>query len=456
MSDRGMTTAPKVPAPPAESAPSWRDAFAALRHHHFRILWFAFIATFMGLQMQLIANIWLAFDLTDSLGKAALVGLAWGTPMFSLTLVGGAIADRVDRRAFTLYTQAANGAVAAVTVVLVMTDTITLWQLLMVSVVHGSLFALNMPGRQAQVADVVPKEDLENGVALAMAAQNSMRIVGPAVAAVGIGLLGVEWVYALIAVMYVATIGLQVILPRSRPAGSRQVTLGIAAAVRSVLSEIGDGAGYVARDRELRLLMLMAFVPLALGMPFLILLVGFVKEDLGLGDGGYGTLVSVNGAGAVVGSLIVAALTKSSRKPLLQLLMILGSGAGLVLLGAGSAAYGIPAALVALAIIGLALTGYQVLNNTMIMGATEPAYYGRVMSIVLMTNSLMPMMALPLGLVADRVGATTVFTAEGVLIFGFLALVLLARPRYAFTRTPVRSTDGSERTPAEAAAEPAS
>lgn len=410
----------------------WGRTFAAFQHREYRRLWIAFAATFLALQMQLVGNLWLAFELTGSFTKTALIALAWGLSMFLLTLVGGAIGDRVDRRRLTLYTQSTNVVVATITAVVVFSDAISFPLLFVVALVHASMFAINMPGRQAQVADVLPQADLMNGVALAMASANASRIVGPAIAGVVIGASGAGPVYLLVAAMYGLTVLLQFTLPKgpSRDASDRATE----EQRPGVFREIGLGFRYIASEGRLRLLLLIAFIPTLIGGPFIVMLAGFAEDDLELGDWGFGALLAVNGIGALVGSIVVASLANSPRKALLQSAMVLGAGLSLLALGAGSDAFGVPAAFVAMALLGVSLVAYQVLNNTMVMGASDPAYYGRMMSVLLLTNSVTILAAMPLGLLADRVGPTRVFEVQGALILVFIVALVLLNPRYVFGR----------------------
>ena len=378
--------------------------------------------------MQLVGNLWLAFELTDSFAATALIALAWGISMFLLTLVGGAIGDRVDRRRLTLYTQSTNVVVAIITALLIFSDAISFPLLFVVALVHASMFAINMPGRLAQVADVLPQSDLMNGVALAMASGNASRIVGPAIAGVVIGLSGAGPVYLLVAAMYGLTVLLQFTLPReTRDEVTEEQRPG-------VFREIGLGFRYIVSEGRLRLLLLIAFVPTLIGGPFIVMLAGFAEDDLALGDWGFGALLAVNGIGALIGSIVVASLANSPRKALLQAAMVLGAGLSLLALGAGSDAFGVPAAFVAMGLLGLSLVAYQVLNNTMVMGASDPAYYGRMMSVLLLTNSVTILAAMPLGLLADRVGPTRVFEVQGVLILVFIVALVLLNPGYVFGR----------------------
>jgi MFS family permease len=92
----------------------------------------------------------------------------------------------------------------------------------------------------------------------------------------------------------------------------------------------------------------------------------------------------------------------------------------------------------AIVVLGLAFTAYQTLNNTMLMDEADPAYYGRVMSINMLTFSAMPMMAYPLGLIADALGARGTFVLEGCIVLAFMAFVAVANRGYTFGRQKER------------------
>ena len=139
-------------------------------------------------------------------------------------------------------------------------------------------------------------------------------------------------------------------------------------------------------------------------------------------------LLSISGAGALVGSAAVVTLTEFPRKGVLQAVAGVGAGVGLILLGVWGASFGYGGAIAAVVILGLAFTAYQTLNNTLIIGVTDVAYQGRVMSIYMLTFSMMPLMAAPLGVLADVVGATQLFVIQGAMIVVFMLLVTVTNP----------------------------
>jgi hypothetical protein len=147
----------------------------------------------------------------------------------------------------------------------------------------------------------------------------------------------------------------------------------------------------------------------------------------------------VAGVGSLVGSFSVAMLSDFRRKPLLQVVFGAGIACGLLVMGIGGATIGIPAALVASLIIGATMLGFQTINNTLIMTTADPQMMGRVMSIMMMTFSAIPLMSLPLGILADIIGAPTLFVALGAGVAGSLAIMSLLNPTYLFGTTNEQS-----------------
>jgi MFS family permease len=207
-------------------------------------------------------------------------------------------------------------------------------------------------------------------------------------------------------------------------------------AVRTNLRrEIGEGVRYVYRNDTLRSLMISGFALTLFIMPYNIMLPGFA-DNLGRPEL-FGLLVGTSGVGGLIGSLAIASLTDHPRKPLLQLFIGIFAGVGLVALGGLSQIFGIAGALVALAILGATATAYMTLNQTMLMAESNAAYRGRVMSIFMLTFSAMPLMALPMGVLADTVGAPALFIAQGFLVTVFLVLLAFANRRHTFSTHPM-------------------
>lgn len=405
--------------------PSLRQALGVLRIRHYRNLWLSSFVSFTGMQMQQIARGVLAWDLTQSHAAVGSVFLSFGLPMLLFSLVGGATADRLNKRSLTMMTQGATGVLALVTALLVVSDVITIELLLLVGVVQGSFFSFGMPARSPLMALSVPADDLTSAMALSNAAMNATRLGGPAIAGGLIALQGVETAYFVQAALYVISVAILLRVPHGLGAPNNSER-------RSVFREIGAGVGYAVHHKILRLLLLMGFISAMFAMPYVILLPGFVEEDLGLGSSAFGILSSVTGVGALVGSLVVAAFSNHNRKPLIQFGCGIAGGLGLILLGVGSDRFGYAGALVAVLFLGLTLTTFQTLNMTMVMAATDEQYYGRINSMMMLTFSSMPVMAIPLGLVADEIGVVNLFVLQGLVVMAALGVVAAMNVKYTF------------------------
>ena len=418
----GMATA-------GSSRPSLRQALVVFRDRNYRYLWLSSASTFTGMQMQMVARGLLAWELTHQFSAVGAISLSFGLPMLLFSLVGGVAADRFDKRNLVLTTQALTGVLSLLTAVLVATDAITIQLLFIVGLFQGTFMAFGMPARIPLMAAVVGPERMMSAIALQGAAQNATRLVGPALAGALVAAGGIEAAYFAQSFIYLITLTLLFRVPSGLGAtATGQIR-------RGVLGDIGHGLGYVWGNRPLRLLMMMAFIPAMLGMPYIMLLPGFVTDDLGRGASEFGLLLSISGAGALVASLVIASLTEFPRKVLLQAIAGVGAGVGLVLLGVWGEAFGYGGAVAAMIVLGLAFTAYQTLNNILVISTADPEYHGRVMSIYMLTFSVMPLMAAPLGLLADAIGATTLFIAQGSLIIVFMVLVTASNPRRILSKT---------------------
>jgi MFS family permease len=418
--------------------PSMRAALVVFKYPVYRQLWISSAFAFTGMQMLMVARALLAWELTHSFTAIGTISLAFGLPMLAFALVGGAVADRVDKRNLTLVTNTLIGVLAVVTAVMVAMDTMTFEILFIVGLLQGTFSALGMPARTPLMAEVVGQENMMSAIAMSNTAMNGTRLFGPALAGVIAGAWGLEWAYGAQAVAYVLATLTMITVPSGIGAAARANR-----APSNMLKEIGGGLGYVMRNPTLRLLMGMMFITTFFAMPYVMLLAGFVQRDLGQSEEAYGWLQSISGIGALVGSLAVATVTAFDRKPLLQWISGILGGGGLVLMAVLSGPFGFVGAIGATLVLGLFLTTYQTLNSTMIMDAAEPQYYGRVMSINMLTFSAMPIMAAPLGVLADQIGASSLFVAQGLLVIGSLILVALLSPKYTFGREKPRAVEAT-------------
>jgi len=390
---------------------TWRARFfgAVAQHSVFRRLWLGALASSVGQWMQQVALGWLAIVMTNSPGFVGIVSFAAGLPFLVVAPFGGALIDRVDRRRLMLTCQVLAFMLATVLAVDVMSGLVQSWHLPIAAFLNGSLLALLIPTQQSLVPALVPRENLTNAVGLMSAGQNMTRVVGPSVAGIVIGTIGVGPTFlaqaAAIAVSFILVLGI-VFPPRApRAAGGRGIF---------------DGIRLVASRPDLRTLFLLAAIPTLFVFPYIGFLNVFARDILHIGAGGLGLLMAVSGCGAVVGSLLVASGTGSE-------------GTGRLLLGM-TVLYGLPIIGVALSrtlwitlpllfCAGLLGAAFMSGNNALVQHRVTDDVRGRVMGAYMLTWGLMPLGALPMGMVADRIG-TSFAVAGGAVISSLLAGIL--------------------------------
>ena len=185
-----MASTDQVRPADSDSAPH-EGAFTVLRlNPAFRSLWLSTVATALGQWMQSTALGWLALDISNTSSFVGVVAFAAGIPFLFVSIPGGLLLDRFDRRKILIVCQA----IAAICAVLLAADVITgavqAWHLLVFAFINGSLQAIMNPAQQTIVPSLVSRERLTNGIALMSMAQNMTRVVGPSIAGAVIGIAG--------------------------------------------------------------------------------------------------------------------------------------------------------------------------------------------------------------------------------------------------------------------------
>ncbi|MGY8879355.1 MAG: MFS transporter [Dehalococcoidia bacterium] len=381
-----------------------------LRNSQYRRYWAAGFASFTGFNMQMLIRGWMMYELTQSPLMVTMVTAAMMMPMLFLSLVGGALADRFDRKKITMVSDiimvGSFAALFGVSAAGIMAP----WHILAVSVVNGIAFSMAVSSRQALISGLVHREQMRTAVGLSATTYNSAQIIGPAIGGAMLPLLGATWALGVSTIVVIPAIFLYSTL---KPAQHSSVN----SAKGSIVENVKAGLTYSFQNSTLRFLMLGAMV--------MILTVGpFQSEDvLGVGAGGLGVLMLAAGFGALVGSISVVAIGESVAHQKLQLVFGLLAAASLTSF-ALSPLFVLSILLVM--ITAFATTGFMVVNMTVVQIMTPDYMRGRVVSVRFLVIGLMPFGALSMGVAAESVGApTAVAIIAGVGAVGF-ALVQIA------------------------------
>lgn len=408
------------PAGPLESAdpgPS-PGALAAFHHRDYRVFWIGALISNIGSWMQTVAQGWLVLELTDSAFMLGLVGFVGTLPMLVLLLVGGVYADRFDRRHLLLITLSGMMVFAFALAALTWADVVLVWHILALSLGSGAAIAIAAPAYQAYVHDLVGRRDLQNAIALNSAQFNLSRVVGPSLAGLLVGMIGLAGCFGLNAASYLASLA-ALLMIRARGGGRGG---GRASTWDSIL----QGVDYVReRPRIQGLLGLTALVSV-LAMPYSTLLPIIARDVLGLDASGLGYLFAIGGAGAVVGAMSLA-FRKVFRRRGLYLLGC-GVGTGIATLGLGLARTSVTAA-IALAVISFTATSSVALTNTLLQELVDDRMRGRVLSMFgLAFMGTFPIGNLLAGVIAGLTSASFALALSGAILAVGVAWIALVRP----------------------------
>ena len=408
--------------------------FGSLRNPYYRWLWIGMLFSFTSMQMQQLARGYLAFELEGTATALGVVSIGWGAPLLVFSLIGGAIADRSEKRNLLLVTQSAMGVLALIAAILVHTGAIQIWHLVLLGFGQGTVFSFNMPARQSLIPELVAEGELMNAVALNNAAMNMTRIVGPSLAGalIAVPFVGMTGSFYLTAALYLVVVLTLLRIPPTGVAAGRQH--------RPVVEEMGEGLRYIGSHGYLLTLMGLALVPTVLGMPYQMLLPAFAGDVLHVGSVGLGVMGAAAGAGAVAGALGVASMSNSTRRSEVQLAAGVGFGVALLFFGA-SGLFGV--SLVALVLVGMMSTAYMAINNALLLSSSQPEFHGRVMSVYMLTWSLMPLAALPMSMAGDAVGVQPTVATAGAIIALFVLAVAVFYPAYRRAGTAAGAGDGA-------------
>jgi MFS family permease len=400
---------------------SWRKTFSALRHRNYRLFFGGQLVSVIGTWMQQVAVGWLVYSLSNSAFTLGAVRFASAIPVTLLTLVGGAMADRVEKRRIVIATESTAMVLAFILAALVWFKVVQVWQIAVLAFLEGITDAFDIPTRQSLVVDMVGKDDLMNAIALNSSLFNGARVFGPAIAGVLIGIIGMTGCFFLNGVSYLAVVAayLAMRLPAIANRPKRQ----------PMLQETMEAFRYVRSHRILRAVILLVTVVSLFGWPYSVLLPVFARDVLHTGASGYGYLMAANGAGALFGALGLASLGDSPHKRKLFYGGLFGFCIMLICF-AQSKVYWLSAA--ALAGSGFFMIIFFATANTAVQTRVPDELRGRVMGIyALAFIGLTPFGSLIAGTLAHIKSASFTVTLGAIicLIAGLITLRIMTRPQ---------------------------
>jgi MFS family permease len=386
----------------------------ALRHRNYRLLFFAQLISLAGVWMQSTAQGWLVHRLTDSTFWLGMVAAAQSLPVLILSLPAGAIADRFPKRRILLVTQSVAMASSLLLALLTISGLVQVWMVLILALAIGLASAFEGPARQSFTIELVGRDDLLNAISLDSMMMNGARIIGPALGGLVIARIGEGPAFLWNGLSYIFVLSglLMMVIPPF-----------IAPPPQDRAAQMREGIGYMARDPQVRLLVLQLAVLCTFCIAYIPLLPAFASNVLGGDSMTFGGLASSNAAGALVAALIIAAFGDRLPRVRLRTIALLIYSPILACFTLSTYA---PLSMFLLALVGWCGITSLTLSNTLLQMIVPNALRGRVMAVyILMIGGVSQLAGLALGSLAEVIGDVAVTVRLWTAVGWILQLVLL-------------------------------
>ncbi len=376
--------------------------------------------SFLAMNMQMITRGWLVLRLADDSPLAlALVMMSFSLPMTFVSLIGGALADRLPRRHLVIISQMGNAVMTIIIGALDMTGLVEFWHVMVIGFINGSLMAFNMPSRQAMLSEIVPEKSLMNAISLNNSGMNLTRIAGPAVAGFLILIIGTHGVFFVVSGIYVfAVVSTMMVNAGKTPASSSR---------KGVIGDILEGLAYAKSDPGRLGVIVLVLITTLFGFSYWALMPAWAREALNVQSDGLGILMTIMGVGALAGTLGLAAMPNLGRRGMV--LIVSSAMWGIGLAGFSQVTdYGV--SIPFLLLIGAISSVSMSMTMTMMQVLAAPEMRGRMMSITMMTFGAMPLSSIPFGALAERIGTPDALLISGILLAVVTALFAVAYPGF--------------------------
>lgn len=351
-----------------------RGSLRLIATRRFGTFWFASLLSSIGTWAQQVAEPWLLLTLGASSFLIGLDSFAMNAPVWLLTLAGGVLADRSDRRKVITVFQSIQMLCPAAIVVLLIVGGILPWMIIALSVVVGVTDALSMPSYQSIVPSIVPHEQIGNGLALNSTQFNLSRILGPSIAGLLMSSVGAMACFVVSAVSYIPFIGVALwILPRWTPPPP--------SAAAPPKSDLFTGIGDILGQRHLRGALLTVLTGSVLCAPLITFIPVMVKQVFQGSAGHFSTAVVSFGIGGLLGAGALLSIPQSVDRRRLSTCFAIAQGASLVLTALNPWFWGLPPLLV---IAGASMTITNTSANSLLQATTSPHMLGKTVSLYML------------------------------------------------------------------------
>jgi MFS family permease len=398
-----------------EKTTFWTRALEVLRQGPFCRYIIGSAISDTGTWMQVMAQAWVMSSLTNKAILLGTVNFAAGLPTLALTMIGGAAADRYDKRMILIATQVVQIALAVLLGWLVLTNRIHIWHILVIAAILGVSIAFEMPAISALVPELVKRDQIATAVALDRSVFHGSRLVGPFMAGLIVSWWGAASAFFLNAFSFLALIAALISLP-ARIAGTAEEE-------EQRRSGIKEGFRYVASDRiMISMIALIALTTIFVFPVISVMLPLYVRNILQLGPTSMGWLMGVSGVGSLSGSLGLLSIARQNRVKFMTGNAI--AVAASMFCMSRSTSFWLTALAMGFLAIGLSMNFG--LANTIVQERAPGPLRGRISAVFgLSFFGLMPIGGLLVPGVSDLIGMRTALAVSSI-IFGIGAFFILS------------------------------
>ncbi|MBF0522980.1 MAG: MFS transporter [Candidatus Omnitrophica bacterium] len=388
----------------------WAEArlgfiFRALKHKNYRLFFGGQSISLVGTWMQMVAMSWLVYRLTNSALLLGIVGFVGQIPSFFLMPFAGVIADRYNRHRILIATQTLAMLQAVALSVLVITEHVEVWHIVVLNLILGLVSSFDIPVRQAFTVEMIEnKDDLGNAIALNSSMVNVARLLGPSIAGIIIAFVGEGACFFINAFSYLAVI-FSLLAMKITPKVIKPPE-------HHVWHDLKEGFVYAFNFAPIRDIIFLLGLASLMGVPYQILMPVFAKDIFHGGPQTLGFLVSMAGIGALAGAIYLA-----GRKSVIGLVRMIGESS--ILFGLGVIAFSFSKTLwfsmIVICMAGFAMMVQMAASNTILQTIVEEDKRGRVMSFYTMAfMGMTPFGSLFAGYLANKIGAPYTLMVGGV------------------------------------------
>ena len=376
-------------------------------------MWFSLFFSMAGFQIQMTVRSILVYDITSNAFITGIVSAGFAPSLLLFSMFGGVLAEKFEKRKLIQIAQGSNLLTSIFISILIFTNQLHWSHLLIVSIIQGAGFALQVPARQSLIPDLVGKRLLTNAIALNALIMGIIMMIAPAIGGYTYEYFGAKNSYLIVSFLMIIGLLLLLFIPKFPPKNSNNKI--------STFKGIINGFKYLKTNKIVRIIWIHTVVLALCTGPFRLLVPVFAKDVYLASPGEVGNLMAAGGIGGILSAILIANLSSESKRGMILISMGIIAGFGLLII---STINWFIIGIIAMIILGFSETGRWSLGQALMIDNADEAYRARVVSLLMMSWGLMPLSMIPIGWAFGYFGAeiTTLFTSIITLLFAISSI----------------------------------